>query len=1109
MKKMKKILFSIAIITVLLLSAFGQATKADSTATESASVYDLGLNADTKEATQFTIDANNQVYALLDFEDERELENAQRGLIAAPESLIIKDDTGKIVWSQDAYASLSEEAPGSANPSLWRNAQLNHIYGLFEVMEGIYQVRGYDMSNITFIKGNTGWIVYDPLMTVECAQAAYELVKENLGDYPIKAILYSHSHVDHFGGVAGIVSEEQVEKEDILIIAPEGFEEHAVAENIYAGNAMSRRASYQYGALLNGGETGSLSIGIGMGQSKGTTSYISPNTIISKTGQTMTIDGVEMEFQLTPGTEAPAEMNTWFPEKNALWMAENCTGTLHNLYTLRGAEVRDGQAWAGYLMETLKLYGDKAEVVFQAHNWPHWDNANIREYITNTAAVYKFINDQTLFYLNRGYTSTEIANMIELPEELARVWYTRQYYGTVAHNSKAVYQKYMGWYDANPVHLGQLTPTESAKKYVEYLGDVDEVLRKAKEDYDKGEYQWVAELTNVLVFADPDNMDARYLCADALEQLGYQAESGTWRNAYLCAAQELRNGTNTDEATRANSSGGLIDHMTPDMIFQYLGIVTDTMKIQDLSFTANVILPDANYVLIVRNGVIMYEKDAKLEEADATWTTNKLGLYGIVKRNEDAVEKNITQEGDTTLLEKLMSGITEFSDARFFNIIEPKAETAASTEDAMEDNKVANETDKKLWTLAEEAYIFAYPLVLMDMTARTLPTNTLVHASSLANADNKSVVTMNVDTLYTQIIVDIKDEPIILTLPETDRFMEMQIMDAWSNTTAVLDKAGVYAFVKQGDTTELPANVTKVELPTRISWAIGRVVLNGDDDLPNVMKIQDGMDLCPLSVYRSGETHNNAVLAAEAIRTDIVPVQAVAAMNAEEFFGLANELMIDNPPKDADKSEIDKIAGLGVGAGLIFDPTVLNDESGDGWKAMQRKFYTAIAAEAMAFSKKLGIWDYFGEPIGDFGTEYTYRAAVAVSGFGANTTEVAIYPKCVADENGEAFDGKKDYILHFDSFPPVLDKGFWSVTAYGNDDFLIANPLDRYCVNDRSDFQLNDDGSLDILLTANTDTGSEMYVLPTAEEGFHLYMRIYLPDMKALETWNAPTIKLK
>lgn len=636
-----------------------------------ASPADLGLNTDVKEATQFTIDANDQVYALLDFDDESELENAQRGLIAAPDELEIKTDTGKVAWSQKAYTFLEKDAPHTANPSLWRNAQLNHIYGLFEVVDGIYQVRGYDMSNITFIKGETGWIVYDPLMTVECAQAAFDLVKENIGDYPVKAVLYSHSHVDHYGGVAGIVSEEQVNDEGILIIAPEGFEEHAVCENVYAGNAMARRASYQYGTLLEGNETGSLCIGIGMGQSKGNTSYISPNTTIERTGQTLTVDGVIMEFQLTPGTEAPAEMNTWFPQKNALWMAENCTGTLHNLYTLRGAEVRDGQAWAEFLMETLKLYGDKAEVVFQSHNWPHWGNKNILKYIANTAAVYKFINDQTLYYLNQGYTGTEIANMIKLPDELEKVWYTRQYYGTVAHNSKAVYQKYMGWYDANPVHLGQLSPSDSAKKYAEYLGDTDEVLRKAKEDFDKGEYQWVAEITNMLVFADPDNTEARLLCADALEQLGYQAESGTWRNAYMCAAQELRFGTNTDEATRAAAKGGLASHMTPLMILQYIGIVTDTMKIQDLTFTANIILPDDSYVLYVKNGVVLYEKGALLDNPDTTWTTNKAGLFAIVSKDEDAISKLVTQSGDETLLPKLLEGVTGFDDAKFFNIIEP------------------------------------------------------------------------------------------------------------------------------------------------------------------------------------------------------------------------------------------------------------------------------------------------------------------------------------------------------------------------------------------------------------------------------------------------------
>ena len=659
--KRKKV---ITLITVAL--AFTMTVCGSSTAIAASE-----LTAESKPATQYTIDANQEVYALLDFEDTAEFENATKGQIAYPDTLDIYDENGKLVWSQTAYAFLDQDAPDTANPSLWRNTQLNHIYGLFEVTDGIYQVRGYDMSNVTFIKGDTGWIVVDPLMSVECAQAALALVEENLGTFPVKAVIYSHSHVDHFGGVKGIVSEEEVQAGNVQVIAPEGFEKHAVSENIYAGTAMGRRASYQYGTMLEGGETGSLAIGIGMGQSKGKTSYISPTLEITQTGEKHTIDGVEIEFQLTPGTEAPAEMNFWIESKNALWMAENCTGTLHNLYTLRGAQVRDGNAWAEYIMESLALYGDKADVVFQSHNWPHWGNDIIQEYMINTAAVYKFINDQTLLYINEGYTETEIANMIQLPEELEKVWYTRQYYGTVSHNSKAVYEKYMGWYDGNPVHLAELTPSDYAQKLVEYFGDTDAVLEKAKEDFAKGEYQWVAQITNTLVFADPENTDARYLCADAVEQLGYQAESGPWRSAYLCAAQELRNGTNTDDATRSSGNGDVFSHMTPDMILDYLGILVDTTKIPDLTFTANLILPEGNYVLRVKNGVLLYQKDTQDADADVTWTTKRAGLLSIIQKNAENVAALIQQEGDETCLTRLMDAVTVTSDYKYFNIIEP------------------------------------------------------------------------------------------------------------------------------------------------------------------------------------------------------------------------------------------------------------------------------------------------------------------------------------------------------------------------------------------------------------------------------------------------------
>ena len=657
----KIIALFLALSTLFSLAACGESKNNET----------VKLNAEIKPATQYTADANQQVYALLDFSDIAEFDNASKGLITAPDSLDLYGENGKLVWSQTAYAFLENNAPDTSNPSLWRNAQLNHIFGLFEVTDGIYQVRGYDMTNITFIRGRSGWIIVDPLMSVECSAAAFALVKKNLGDYPVTAIIYSHPHVDHFGGVKGVVDEKDVLSGAVPVFAPQGFEIHAISENIYAGNAMGRRASYQYGTLLEAGETGSLAIGIGMGQSKGTTSYISPTLEITHTGEKHIIDGIEFEFQMTPGTEAPAEMNFWIGEKNALWMAENCTGTLHNLYTLRGAQIRDGNAWAEYIMEALALYGDRAEVVFQSHNWPHWDNSVIRDYLTNTAAVYKFINDQTLLYINQGYTETEIAEMIKLPEALEKVWYTRQYYGTVSHNSKAVYEKYMGWYDGNPIHLAELTPSEYAKKLVAYLGNADAVLKMAEKDFENGEYQWVAQITNTLVYADPANTDARYLCADALEQLGYQAESGPWRNAYLCAAQELRSGTNADPATRSSGSQDAIAHMTPEMILDYLGILVDTSKVPELTFTANIILPEGKYVLCVKNGVLLYQKDTQADNADVTWTTNRMGLLSVIQKNADGAAALITQEGNKTYLTQMMDAVTVMNDCRFFNIIEP------------------------------------------------------------------------------------------------------------------------------------------------------------------------------------------------------------------------------------------------------------------------------------------------------------------------------------------------------------------------------------------------------------------------------------------------------
>lgn len=684
--KMKKLVLLLVAAMVMSMAACGPENA--EIAEDTDIITELDLNTESKEATDYTVEVNSAIYSVLDFEDTQEAEFAAKGLIDAPEVLELTDDEGNVIWSQEAYSFLDdyEEAPDTVNPSLWENTKNNHAYGLFEVTDGIYQVRGYDMANLTVVAGDTGWIVFDALMSVECTQAAMQLVEKNLGERPVKAVIISHSHADHFGGIKGLISsedtadsslsiEEQIASGKIPVIVPEGFTEHAVEENVYAGKAMTRRANYQYGVLLEVGVTGKVAMGIGNGQSTGTVSFIVPTYEITETGETLTIDGVEMQFQMTPGTEAPAEMNTWLPQFKALWMAENCTGTLHNLYTLRGAQVRDGADWAKYIMEAIALYGNDAEVTFQSHNWPHWGNDVVNEYMTNTAAVYKFINDQTLTYINQGYTSDEISNMIELPEELDKCWYTRQYYGTVAHNSKAVYQKYMGWYDANPVNLNPLTPTESAEKWVEYLGDVDEVLRMAKEDFEKGEYQWVAEVTNVLVYADPDNTAARLLCADALEQLGYQSESGTWRNAYLTAALELRNGNMADEVVSVTNDGSLIREMTASMMFDYMGILLDKKAMEEYDFMINIILTDTNekYTLRIKNGVVLVLDDTQTDEADITITCPKNAMFLLLQNNPEGLDQAAQIEGDTELLHTFMDNLNQFSMGKLanFNIVEP------------------------------------------------------------------------------------------------------------------------------------------------------------------------------------------------------------------------------------------------------------------------------------------------------------------------------------------------------------------------------------------------------------------------------------------------------
>ncbi len=641
----------------------------------------LPAAAESKPATHFTAEANQSWYDLLDFSDEREKENALRGLIEAPESVVIYREDGTVAWSVDDFAFVRDkEAPDTVNPSLWRHTQLNAYAGLFEVCDGIYQVRGYDMANATFIRTDHGWVVFDVLMCQEDMAAAKALMEKHFGPVDVKAVLYSHSHIDHYGGIYGLISEEdaadaslplaeQLASGKVPVLAPEGFLEHAVSENLYCGPAMGRRAQYQYGAIMEPGETGRLAIGIGLGQSVGTVGLLAPTYEVC-TNETVVIDGLEIRFQLTPGTEAPAEMNAFFPKYHGLWLAENCTGTMHNIYTLRGAQVRDALNWAHYILEAESLFGDETEVIFQSHNWPHWGNAEIREYLQDTAAVYQYINNQTLHYINQGMTSEEISRTLELPERLAKVWYCRQYYGTLSHNIKAVYQRYMGWYDANPVNLNRLTPEDTAKKLVEYLGNVDAVLEKARADFENGEYQWVAQITKELVYADPSNQEARDLCADALEQLGYQAESGPWRCAYLMGAWELREGNQSEKEGTVKGRETMLTQMTVEMMLDYIDIMTDAQAAQKDGFTLKLNITDTGeaYRLVRRDGVLLSYKGETDAEADCTVSCARLQLLAMMNGNTEVIE-GMEIQGDKTVLSRLVQYMSPIN--RSFNIIEP------------------------------------------------------------------------------------------------------------------------------------------------------------------------------------------------------------------------------------------------------------------------------------------------------------------------------------------------------------------------------------------------------------------------------------------------------
>ncbi|MEU0239128.1 alkyl sulfatase dimerization domain-containing protein [Nocardiopsis sp. NPDC006198] len=591
------------------------------------------------------------------FDDRTDFDNADKGFLGTASQPQITDGAGRVVWDLDAYAFLHGEAPDTANPSLWRQSQLAAKHGLYRVCEGIFQVRGFDLSNISFVEGDQGVIVVDPLLSVECAAAALSLYREHRGERPVTAVIYSHSHADHFGGVRGVLSDGT----KVPVIAPSGFLEHAVAENVYAGTAMNRRSVFMYGAVLPKGAAGQIGAGLGPTTSTGTISLIEPNTYVTRTGQEVVVDGVRMVFQLTPGTEAPAEMNFSLPDRRALCMAENATHTLHNVLTLRGALVRDPHVWANYLTEAVELFSGGSDVLFASHHWPTWGTEELTLFLSRQRDLYAYLHDQTLRMLNQGHTGAEIAERIQLPPALEGAWHARGYYGSVSHNVKAVYQRYMGWFDGNPAHLWALPPEESAKKHVEFMGGAREVLPKARAAVEAGELRWAAQVLDYVVFADPGDTGARALLAEVYDALGHGAENGTWRNFYLQGAAELR----------GNKAPTPIDSASPDVmralsiaqVFDSVAVRVDGPRAWDTTLTIdwNFTDPVEEVRLELANGVLVQTTAHDGSDADLTLTLTKAQLLRLVATQS---LDGITTEGDTDALTTLF-GLLDDADPDF------------------------------------------------------------------------------------------------------------------------------------------------------------------------------------------------------------------------------------------------------------------------------------------------------------------------------------------------------------------------------------------------------------------------------------------------------------
>jgi alkyl sulfatase BDS1-like metallo-beta-lactamase superfamily hydrolase len=628
------------------------------------------LAADTaKPATEATKAANAAVLKQLPFDNTQSFEDSKKGFIAPLEDGgLVKNAKGDVVWDLPKFDFLKGDkpAPDTVNPSLWRQAQvMQHHTGLFEVTEGIYQVRGLDLSNITFIEAPEGVIVMDPLISAETAKAGLDLYRKQRGDKPVVAVIHSHSHLDHYGGVMGVISHEDVKSGKVKIYAPEGFTEAALNEGVIGGNRQTRLSGYQYSQLVERSPTGNMTSGLGLDTSKGTVTFAVPTDLITDQVQKETIAGLDFEFMLAPDTEAPAEMFFYIPEYKALSTAEDAVHNQHNVYSLRGAKVRSAYNWAKYLKEANERWGGEADVLYAPHHWPIWGAERISEFLTKQSAAYKYINDQSIRLANSGYDMTEAAEMIELPEALQQEWSLRGYYGTTNHNVKAAIDKQFGWYNGNPATLHPLPRVEAAKRYVDYMGGADAIVEKAKADFDKGDYRWVMQVLMHVVYADPNNMDARNLMADASEQLGYQSEAGTWRGWYLSAAKDLREGVK-QLPVLGFASPDTVAAMPLELFFDYLSIRLDGPNADGKTIRMNLDLPDTKqkYLLVVQYGVLQYHKDQQAKDADVNLTLDRATLNEVIggklKVEQGVTSGKIKMDGEPKKFEEFVGLLDTF-----------------------------------------------------------------------------------------------------------------------------------------------------------------------------------------------------------------------------------------------------------------------------------------------------------------------------------------------------------------------------------------------------------------------------------------------------------------